>query len=264
MAMSGSQGGGGGGWFSGLWGRRQQPTTPKTPPPDKVKVIEILVIMRVSQMSILIRDLHSVHLIVLISGKYTKPEEYTCSALCSKEALLLENTCYYLFINAQGTSLSRLFVNFLESESTPVAKPHPPILPTSSTATPPGYIDPRTDPDRPSLATAPLLKPHPLHTTPSHTPSGGDGSGVPKSIPDQKPSPIPIPKLTTSHSIDSRQVAKGHESQPLEQSTKQQNASSSLFLFTPAQPNSADSAGSAETNQVSRSSQSSILRNVLS
>ena len=167
-------------------------------------------------------------------------------------------------MNVQGTSLSRLFVNFLESESTPVAKPHPPILPTSTTATPPGYIDPRTDPDRPSLATAPLLKPHPLHTMPSHTPSGGDSSGVPKSIPDQKPSPIPIPILTTGHSVDPRQVAKGHELRPLEQSTKQQNSPSSLFLFTPARPNSVDSAGSTDTKQVSRSSQSSILRNVLS
>ena len=161
----------------------------------------------------------------------------------------------------QATSLSRLFVNFLESESTPTTKAHPPILPTSSAATPPGYIDPRTDPDRPSLATAPLLKPHPLHTMPSHTPPGGGGG--PRPTPDQKPSPIPIPELTTSHSIDSRQVSKGHESRPLEQN-KQQNAPSSLFLFTPARPNSADSAGSTETNQVSGSSQSSILRNVLS
>ena len=183
---------------------------------------------------------------------------FQCCTL--KSAALALSSCFYFF-NAQGNSLSRLFVNFLETESTPVAKPRPPILPTSSTTTPPGYIDPRTDPDRPSLATAPLLKPHPLHTTPSHTPSGGDGL---KPIPDQKPSPIPNPTLATSHSTDSRQVAKGHDSQPLEQNTKQQNVSSSLFVFTPARPSSADSAGSIETNQVSRSSQSSILRNVLS
>lgn len=167
----------------------------------------------------------------------------------------------------QGTSLSRLFVDFLESESIPVGSPHPPILPTPSTATPPGYIDPRTDPDRPSLATVPLLKPHSLHTTPSHTPSGSSG---PKPIPDQKPSSVPIPTLATNanHSIDSRQVTKGQESRPLEQIKQQpqSSASSSLFLFTPARPNSADSAGSTGANQqqATASSQSSILRDILS
>ena len=156
----------------------------------------------------------------------------------------------------QSSSLSRLFVSFLESESTPVAKPHPPILPTSSTATPPGYIDPRTDPDRPSLATAPLLKPHPL-PTPTHSLSV---TGISKPVP-EKPSPIPIPKLDTSLST-SRQVTRAHEPRLPEQN--KQNTSS-LFLFTPARPSSAESAGSSEANPTSmKSSQSSILRSVLS
>lgn len=198
-----------------------------------------------------------------VIGKFTHEFIIYVNAVSSQQ-LFLDTYIATVFIPCvQGASLSRLFVNFLESESTPVAKPHPPILPTSSAATPSGYIDPR-NPDRPSLATAPLLKPHPLHTIPSHAPSGGDDSGIPKSIPYQKPGPIPIPKLATSHSIDSTQVVKGHDSRPMEQSIKQQTASSSLFQFTPARPNSADSAGYAETNQVSKSAQSSILRNVLS
>ena len=152
------------------------------------------------------------------------------------------------FLQLQSTSLSRLFVSFLESESTPVAKPHPPILPTTSTATPPGYIDPRTDPDRPSLATAPLLKPHPLPTPLSAT-------GIFKPVP-EKPSPTPIPKLDTSVST-TRQVT--HLPELNKQNT------SSLFMFTPAKPSYAESAGSSEANQAStKSLQSSILRNVLS
>ena len=160
----------------------------------------------------------------------------------------------------QATSLSQLFVSFLESESTPHTQPHPPILPTAATTvptpTPPGYINPRTDPDRPSLATAPLLKPHPVYT-PSHSVSV---TGGPRSAP-EKPSSIPIPKLDTSHS-DSRQVASPHKSQSTEQN--KQNASN-LFSFTQAsRPSSAHSTDSTGTSQVSRSSQSSILRNVLS
>ena len=157
------------------------------------------------------------------------------------------------FLQLQSTSLSRLFVSFLESESTPVAKPHPPILPTTSTATPPGYIDPRTDPDRPSLATAPLLKPHPLPTPLSAT-------GIFKPVP-EKPSPIPIPKLDTSVST-TREVTRAHE--PHLPELNKQNTSS-LFLFTPAKRSYAESAGSSEANQAStKSLQSSILRNVLS
>ena len=145
-------------------------------------------------------------------------------------------------------------MSFLESESTPVSKPHPPILPTSATAKPPGYIDPRTDPDRPSLATVPLLKPHP----PSHSSSV---SGVTKPVPD-KPGHIPIPKLETTSLSTSMQVGGSQETRPSEQNKP---TTSSLFLFTPVRLSSADSAGSSsQTSRTPKSSQSSILRNVLS
>lgn len=47
----------------------------------------------------------------------------------------------------QAHSLSQSFIKFLESESA-APSPHPAVS---------GYIDPHTDPDKPSLATASLL-----------------------------------------------------------------------------------------------------------
>ena len=62
------------------------------------------------------------------------------------------------------TSLSRAFVNFLESESSPKDSKEPqtsiPVASSSSHSVP-GYIDPLTDPDRPSLSTVALLGPLP-------------------------------------------------------------------------------------------------------
>ena len=75
--------------------------------------------------------------------------------------------CYictsYICMQAHS-SLSQLFVKFLESESSRTTHSTPPSTPTI-----PGYINPHTDPDRPSLATAPLLSPNPNLTQPGHS-----------------------------------------------------------------------------------------------
>lgn len=64
--------------------------------------------------------------------------------------------CYVSCTVFKEEPLSKLFVNFLENESSPRVAP-------PTTATPlPGYVDSRTDPDRPSLATAALTRPPPL------------------------------------------------------------------------------------------------------
>ena len=70
----------------------------------------------------------------------------------------------YLTRMQAHSSLSQLFVKFLESESSRTTHSTPPSTPTI-----PGYINPHTDPDRPSLATAPLLSPNPNLTQPGHS-----------------------------------------------------------------------------------------------
>lgn len=71
--------------------------------------------------------------------------------------------------------MSQLFVKFLEMESSPTAKaPSSPRTPTTASSS---YIDPKTDPDRPSLATAaiatpvpPALPPHKTFSSAQHRP----------------------------------------------------------------------------------------------
>lgn len=88
-------------------------------------------------------------------------------------------TFFYSF-HSQGDSLSQVFVKFLESESVPKLKPHPLQSPTTS-----GYIDPKKDPDRPSLATAAILR----------SPSSHHSNKTPSELYN---SSISIPKLETS------------------------------------------------------------------
>lgn len=69
----------------------------------------------------------------------------------------------------QGGSLSQLFVSFLENESSVVSlSGRPPLTPQSSA----GKVDTRTDPDRPSRATAASLArpPHSVTPVPMHAP----------------------------------------------------------------------------------------------
>ena len=74
----------------------------------------------------------------------------------------------------QGSaSLSQLFIKFLEAESTPPQTPASPTIPSSVV----GYVDPRTDPDRPSLATAAIVgRPPPRHSHP-HPSTASSGQG---------------------------------------------------------------------------------------
>lgn len=188
-------------------------------------------------------------------------------------------------------SLSQLFVRFLESESTPG---RPPRSPSSPPTTPSGYIDPRTDPDRPSLATAALSrttvtpstqqKPtsHSLPTLPTMT--GQEKAPTLKGgTPELNFSPIPKletysrtkpkepapsshshhPWGETSHPLQTSSlgsVTDGHHARgyPVLTAASQNRNPSSPFILEQ------DAAVPSQDRATSHSFQSSLLRSVLS
>ena len=107
----------------------------------------------------------------------------------------------------QSGSLSRLFVSFLESESAPPSSHHSaPLLPHSHLSPPPtGRVDPATDLDRPSRATAANLAYPPLSLRSTSLPPSSQS--VPSTLPPSShASTVPI---SSSSSISASKDTSG-------------------------------------------------------